>query len=50
MAKEECLGDIIKMTAETIRNIYDSNPNLTLGQLSAITGLSIAKLKRILMG
>lgn len=37
------------MTAQKIRAIYDSNPNLTLGQLSRMTGLSIAQLKTILM-
>jgi hypothetical protein len=33
-----------------IREIYDQNPNLTLKELSQKTGLSINKLKTILMG
>ena len=33
-----------------IREIYDSNPNMTLKELSQITGFSVAKLKLILMG
>lgn len=37
------------MTAQKIRDLYDSNPNLTLGQLSRMTGLTVAQLKRILM-
>jgi hypothetical protein len=38
------------MTHEHIREIYDRNPNLTLKELSRITGLNINKLKTILMG
>ena len=38
------------MTHEHIREIYDRNPNLTLKELSRITGLTINKLKTILMG
>lgn len=33
-----------------IKRQYDQNPNMTLKELSQITGLSIAKLKTILMG
>jgi hypothetical protein len=36
------------MTNDEIRDYYDSNPNLTLGQLARITGLSIQELKFIL--
>lgn len=38
------------MTNKQICELYDSNPNMTLRQLSQITGLSIADLKLILMG
>jgi len=38
------------MTHEHIREIYDRNPNMTLKELSQITGLTINKLKTILMG
>ena len=34
---------------DKIREYYDSNPNLTLAELSRITGYSVAELKRILM-
>lgn len=37
------------MTNEQIINLYDKNPDLTLAQLSRITGKSVAELKRILM-
>jgi hypothetical protein len=33
-----------------IKRRYDQNPNMTLKELSQETGLSIAKLKTILMG
>lgn len=36
------------MSHDQIREMYDSNPNMTLGQLSRITGLSIEQLKFIL--
>ena len=32
-----------------IQDIFDRNPNMTLAQLSLMTGLSIDKLKSILM-
>jgi hypothetical protein len=38
------------MTPNEICEYYDSNPNLTLRELSAITGLSVPALKAILMG
>lgn len=44
-----CFG-VKKMTNEQIRDFYDQNLNMTLKELSQITGLSIAKLKTILMG
>jgi hypothetical protein len=37
------------MTRAEIIEYYDSHPNLTLKQLSAITGKSIDQLKLILM-
>ena len=38
------------MTDKEIVEFYDSHPNMTLSELSQITGLSVAQLKRILMG
>ena len=38
------------MTKEQICALYDENPNMTLKQLSDITGLSIKQLKTILLG
>lgn len=37
------------MNPEQIREYYDRRPNLTLAELSRITGLSIPQLKKILM-
>lgn len=37
------------MTSEQIKNFYDINPNLTLKQLSEITGKTISELKKILL-
>ena len=37
------------MTNEQIIDLYDANPDLTLAQLSRMTGKSVAELKRILM-
>lgn len=37
------------MTNDEIISLYDSLPDLTLQQLSQITGLSVAKLKKLLM-
>jgi len=39
----------IIMTIAEIKYMYDSNPDMTLAQLSRITGLSIKELKFILM-
>lgn len=36
------------MTNAEIKELYDNNPNMTLGELSRITGLSIKELKFIL--
>jgi hypothetical protein len=36
------------MTTAEIKSMYDSNPDMTLAQLSRITGLSIKELKFIL--
>ena len=38
------------MSDQQIIEYYDSNLNLTLAELSAITGKSIKALKRLLMG
>lgn len=35
---------------QMIRDLFDRSPDLTLGQLSRMTGLTVAQLKRILMG
>ena len=37
------------MTNDEIRDLYDTNPNMTLAQLARITGKTIQQLKRILM-
>jgi len=37
------------MNAEEICELYDSNPNLTLFQLSSMTGKSIEELMEILI-
>jgi hypothetical protein len=37
------------MTNDEIISLYDSSPDMTLQQLSQITGLSVAKLKKLLM-
>jgi hypothetical protein len=36
------------MSNAEIKEVYDTNPTMTLGQLSRITGLSIPELKFIL--
>lgn len=38
------------MNAQQIRDYYDSHPNMTLRQLSDMTGRSVSELKAILMG
>jgi hypothetical protein len=35
---------------QLVRYLYDTQPNLTLQQLSRMTGVSVAQLKLILMG
>lgn len=37
------------MTKDQICELYDSNPDMTLAQLSRISGKSVAQLKQILM-
>ena len=37
------------MTIEDIKRTYDNHPMLTLKELSAITGLTVATLKRLLL-
>lgn len=37
------------MTTEDIKRTYDNNPMLTLRELSALTGLTVAALKRMLL-
>jgi len=37
------------MTRQDICDAFDNNPNLTLSQLSRMTGKPVAELKRILM-
>lgn len=37
------------MNEDQIRDYYDSHPNLTLAELSRITGRCVAELKEILM-
>jgi len=37
------------MTNDEIAAMYDANPDMTLAQLAAITGLTIFELKKILM-
>ena len=37
------------MSDDQIRDYFDSHPNLTLAELSRITGLSVPALKKILM-
>jgi hypothetical protein len=38
------------MSNQDIAELYDLNPDMTLAQLSRITGKTIAQLKQILMG
>lgn len=38
------------MTKDQITDLYDRKPDMTLAQLSKITGLSVPALKRTLMG
>ena len=41
---------IAGLTFEDIKRIYDNNPNMTLRELSNITGYAIPFLKKLLMG
>jgi hypothetical protein len=43
-------GMTMFMTDDEINDYYDSHPNLTLAQLSRITGKTVEQLKKILMG
>ena len=38
------------LTLDDIKRIYDSNPNMTLRELSNLTGLAVPFLKKLLMG
>ena len=38
------------MTDSEIIDYYDTHPDLTLAQLSSMTGRTVADLKRLLMG
>lgn len=38
------------LTLDDIKRIYDSNPNMTLRELSALTGLAVPFLKKLLLG
>lgn len=38
------------LTLDDIKRIYDANPNMTLKELSNLTGYAIPFLKKILMG
>ena len=37
------------MSNDDIKRMYDNNPMLTLRELSALTGLTVAALKRLLL-
>lgn len=37
------------MTKDQICDLYDSSPDMTLSQLSRLTGRTVSELKRILM-
>lgn len=37
------------LTLEDIKRIYDNNPNMTLKELSNLTGLAVPFLKKLLM-
>lgn len=37
------------LTLEDIKRIYDNNPNMTLKELSNLTGLAIPFLKKLLL-
>lgn len=37
------------MDNDEIKDLFDTNPNMTMQELSRITGKTVAELKRILM-
>ena len=37
------------MSNDDIKRMYDNNPMLTLRELSALTGMTVAALKRLLL-
>jgi predicted DNA-binding transcriptional regulator AlpA len=37
------------MSNDDIKRMYDNNPMLTLKELSALTGMTVAALKRLLL-
>jgi len=41
---------MVNWTREQICDIFDNNPNITLAELSRITGYTVAELKAILRG
>jgi hypothetical protein len=41
---------IVGLTFEDIKRIYDNNPNMTLLELSNLTGYAIPFLKKLLLG
>jgi len=38
------------LTLDDIKRLYDNNPNMTLRELSNLTGLAVPFLKKLLMG
>ena len=38
------------LTLDDIKRTYDNNPNMTLRELSNLTGLAVPFLKKLLMG
>ena len=38
------------LTLDDIKRIFDNNPNMTLRELSNLTGLAVPFLKKLLMG
>lgn len=42
-------AEITEWTNQEIKDMFDSNPNMTLAQLASRTGMSVAQLKKILM-
>jgi hypothetical protein len=38
------------LTLDDIKRIYDNNPNMTLKELSNLTGLAVPFLKKLLLG